>query len=151
MTDQRLERIKNDERLVLSFYFVSLVLNVVVFVYNGSKQSHILQTMPYCLLQIYFFHRNLIYVYLKNSILRCMWRDLGMSLPLCQSHWFASLILLQKFVLILPGTYSLSDKEKKKADTVCICKFNHSILSETGKITNRFFNKFMFSEDGLKV
>ena len=45
----------------------------------------------------------------------------------------------------------LVSQGKKKADTVCICKFNHSILSETGKITNRFFNKSMFSEDGLKV
>ena len=109
MTHQRLERIKNDERLVLSFYFVSLVLNVVIFVYNGSKQSHILQTMPNCLLQIYFFLRNLIYVYLKSSILRCMSRDLGMSLPLCQSHWFALI-----FALILPGTYSSSPKENWK-------------------------------------
>ena len=110
MTHSRLERWKNDERLVLSFHFVSFVLNVIVFVYNGLKQSHILQTMPNRLLQIYFFHRNLIYVYLKNSILRCMWRDLGMSLPLCLSHWSAS----QKFALILPGTYSSSHEEKTK-------------------------------------
>ena len=67
-----------------------------------------------------------------------------MSLPLCWSHWFAT----QKFALILPGTYSLSHREKK-AVKVCICKFNHSILSETGKITHRFFYKSMFSEDGL--
>ena len=58
------ERWKNDERLVLSFHFVSFVLNVIVFVYNGLKQSHILQTMPNRLLQIYFFHRNLIYTWL---------------------------------------------------------------------------------------
>ena len=102
-------------------------------------------TMPNCLLQIYFFHRNFIYVYLKNSILCCIWRDLNMSLPLCQSHWFAS----QKFALILPGTYS-SSQEEKKTDKVCIWKVNHSILSETGKITHRFFYKSMFSEDGLK-
>ena len=38
----------------------------------------------------------------------------------------------------------------KKADKVCICKFSHSILSETGKITHRFFDESMFSEDGLK-
>ena len=99
MTHSRLERWKNDERLVLSFHFVSFVLNVIVFVYNGLKQSHILQTMPNRLLQIYFFHRNLIYVYLKNSILRCMWRDFGMSLPLCYLHWFASL-KLTKFVYV---------------------------------------------------
>ena len=46
---------KNDERLVLSFHFVSFILNVIVFVYNGLKQSHILQTMRKRLLQIYFF------------------------------------------------------------------------------------------------
>ena len=56
-----------------------------------------------------------------------------------------SYFVSQKFALILPGTYSLSHKEKK-ADKVCICKFNHSILSETGKITHRC----NFSEDGLK-
>ena len=82
MTHSRLGRWKNDERLVLSFHFVLFVLNVIVFVYNELKQSHVLQTMPNRLLQIYFFHRNLIYIYLKNSILRCMWIDLGMSLPL---------------------------------------------------------------------
>ena len=76
MTHSRLERWKNDERLVLSFHFVSFVLNVIVFVYNGLKQSHILQTMPNRLLQIYFFHRNLIYVYLKNSIF-----------ALCEETW----------------------------------------------------------------
>ena len=128
-----------------SFHFVSFILKVIVFIYNGLKQSCILQTMPNRLLQIYFFHRKLIYVYLKNSILHSTWRDLGMSLPLCQSHWFAC----QKFALILSGTYSQSHEEKK-TDKVCICKFNHSILFETGKITHRFFYKSMFSKDGLK-
>ena len=42
------------------FYFFSFNLNVVLFVYNGLKQSHVLRTMPNRLLQIYFFHRNLI-------------------------------------------------------------------------------------------
>ena len=83
MTHSRLERWKNDGELVLSFHFVSFILNVIVFIYNGLKESHILQAMPNCLLQIYCFHSNLIYVYLKNIILRCMWRDLYMSLPLC--------------------------------------------------------------------
>ena len=55
MTHSHLGRWKNDERLVLSFHFVSFVLNVIVFVYNGLKQSHILQTMPNRLLQILFF------------------------------------------------------------------------------------------------
>ena len=90
MTHSRLERWKNDERLVLSFHFVSFVLNVIVFVYNGLKQSHILNG----LLQIYFFHRNLIYVYLKNSILGCMWRvwvcryvsHIGLHLLFCISE-----------------------------------------------------------------
>ena len=69
----------------------------------------------------------------------------AMLVTLVSISYFAS----QNFSLILPGTYSLSHKEKK-ADKVCICKFNHSILSETGKITHRFFYKSMFSEDGLK-
>ena len=62
---------------------------------------------------------------------------------ICISY-FAS----QNFALILPGTYSLSHGGEK-ADRVCICKFNCFILSETGKITHRFFYKYMFSEDGL--
>ena len=61
------------------------------------------------------------------------------------AHWFAS----REFALILPGTYYLSHKEKN-ADKVFICTFNHSILSETGKITHWFFYKSIFSEDGLK-
>ena len=69
----------------------------------------------------------------------------SMLVTLVCISYFAS----QKFALILPGTYSSSHKEKK-ADKVCICKFNHSILSETGKFTHRFFYKPMFSEDGLK-
>ena len=60
-----------------------------------------------------------------------------------------SYLASQKFALILPGTYS-SSHEEKKVDKVCICEFNHSILSETDKITHRFFYKFMFSENGLK-
>ena len=43
MTHSHLGRWKNDERLVLSSHFVSFVLNVIGFVYNGLKQSHILQ------------------------------------------------------------------------------------------------------------
>ena len=47
--------------------FVSLVLNVIVFGYNGLKQSLILQTKQNRLLQIsFFFHRNFIYVYFKK-------------------------------------------------------------------------------------
>ena len=42
---------------------------------------------------------------------------------------------------------------RKKTGKVCLCKFNHPILSETDKITkitHRFFYKSIFSEDGLK-
>ena len=62
ITHWRLKRRKTYERLVLSFYFVSFVLNVIVFVRNGLKQ-----TKPNRLFQIPFFHRNLIYVYLKKA------------------------------------------------------------------------------------
>ena len=55
MTHYRLKRWKIYERLVLYFYFVSLVLNVIVSIYNGLKQSLILQTEPNRLLQISFF------------------------------------------------------------------------------------------------
>ena len=69
----------------------------------------------------------------------------AMLVTLVCISYFAS----QKFASTLPGTY-YSSHEEKKADKVYICKFNHSILSETGKITHRFFYKSMFSEDGLK-
>ena len=59
-------RRKNYERLVLYFYFVLFVLNMIVFIYNGLKQSLILQTEPNRLLQIsFFFHRD-VYLYLKK-------------------------------------------------------------------------------------
>ena len=60
MSHLRLKRRKNYERPVLSFYFVSFVLNVSVFDYNGLKQN---QTVCF---KFIFFHRNLIYVYLKK-------------------------------------------------------------------------------------
>ena len=67
MTHYCLKRRKIYERFVLYFYFVSFVLNVIVSIYNGLKQSLILQTEPNRLLQIsFFFHRNLIYVLLKK-------------------------------------------------------------------------------------
>ena len=56
------------QRLAPSFYFVAFVLNVIVFLYNGLKQSRILQRKPNHLLQISFCHRNLIYVYLKKYL-----------------------------------------------------------------------------------
>ena len=50
ITHWRLKRRKTYERLVLSFYIVSFVLNVIVFVRNGLKQ-----TKPNRLFQIPFF------------------------------------------------------------------------------------------------
>ena len=47
---------------------ILFVLNFIALVYNGWKQSLILQTKPNRLLQISFFHRNLIYVYLKKDL-----------------------------------------------------------------------------------
>ena len=131
-----MKRWKNDERFLLSFHFVLFVLNVIIFVYNGLKQNHILQTMPNRLLQIYFFHRNLIYVYLKNSIF-----------AVCEEIWvwvchYVSHIGLHLLFWISEICINLTRD--------LFCKFNHSILSESGKITHRFFYKSMFSEDGLK-
>ena len=123
MTHSYLARWKKDERLVLSFHFVSFVLNVIVFVYNKSKQSHILQTMPTRLLQFYFFHRKLVYVYLKNSILRCMWRDLGIWVCRYVSHIGLHLLFcISEFCINLTRDLFLVSRGKKKADKVCICK-----------------------------
>ena len=71
-----------------------------------------------------------------------MWRDLGMSLPLCWSHWFAS----QKFALILPRTYSSSHEEKKKlAKFIYVSSIIPSYLKlaklHTGFSTNPCFLK----------
>ena len=131
-----MKRWKNDERLLLSFHFVLFVLNVIIFVYNGLKQSHILQTMPNRLLQIYFFHRNLIYVYLKNSIF-----------AVCEETWvwvchYVSHIGLHLLFWISEICFNLT--------RYLFWKFSHSILSKSGKITHRFFYKSMFSEVGLK-
>ena len=59
-----------------------------------------------------------------------MWRDLGMSLPLCYSHLFASDILLRKFVLILPrDTFFITRGKKRLAKFV----YTSSIIS-SGKM-----------------
>ena len=62
ITHWRLKRRKTYERLVFSFYIVSFVLNVNVFVRNGLKQ-----TKPNRF-KFLFFHRNLTYVYLKKHL-----------------------------------------------------------------------------------
>ena len=53
---------EKNEGDALSFCFVSFVLNVIVFVYNGLKQSLIQQTKPNRLLQISFFLRILRFI-----------------------------------------------------------------------------------------
>ena len=57
-----------------------------------------------------------------------MWRDLGMSLQLYQSHSFATLILILKFSLNYQEHIPRLTR-KKEADKVSIYKFDHSILS----------------------
>ena len=54
---------KKYERVVLSFCIVSFVLNVIILVYNGLKQSFILQTKPNRFLQISLFHRILMFIF----------------------------------------------------------------------------------------
>ena len=50
----------------INFYFVSCVLNVIVFVYNGLKLSLILKIKPNHLLQNSFCHRNLMFISKKS-------------------------------------------------------------------------------------
>ena len=75
MTHYYLARRKKNERLILSFGFVWFVLNVFVFLYNRLKQSLILQTNTNRFLQIFFPHRNLIYIYflIKHIVLIATW------------------------------------------------------------------------------
>ena len=68
---------KNYERPVLSFYFVSFVLNVSVFDYNGLKQSLILQTKPNRLLQISFFFIGTLFMFILKKYLALFVERLG--------------------------------------------------------------------------
>ena len=111
MTHQYLERKKNYQRPLLSFSLVWFVVNVLVFVCNGLKQSVILQANPNRFLYISFFIGTLFMFILKKH-LALMWRDLDTSLLPCLSYLFVSLILLRKFALISPGTRSSSHEEK---------------------------------------
>ena len=54
------------ETVVLFFLFFFFVLNLIVFVYNGLKQSLILKTKPNCFLQICSFHRILMFILKKH-------------------------------------------------------------------------------------
>ena len=117
MTHYYLARRKNNERLVLSFGFVWFVLDVIVFVYNRLKQSLLLQTNANRFLQIFFCHRNLIYIYFfKKSILCLLQLGYGFA-AMCVT--FICLSCFASQICIIPGTRSWSHEEKK-ADKVCI-------------------------------
>ena len=53
--------------IVLSFYFVSFILNVIVFDYNGLKQALFCKQNQSVCYKFLFFHRNLIYAHLKKQ------------------------------------------------------------------------------------
>ena len=53
---------EKNEGVVLSFCFVSFILNVIVFVYIGLKQSLILLTKPNRFSLISFFHSILVLI-----------------------------------------------------------------------------------------
>ena len=57
------------ERVVLSCFFILIVSYVIVFVYNGLKQSLILQTKPNRFLQISSFYRILMFIVRKHLAL----------------------------------------------------------------------------------
>ena len=115
MTHQRLERRKNDERRVHSLYFVSFVLNVIVLVYSGLKQNHILQTMSNRLLQIYFFSQEPYLCSSKKQHLALYVETLGypfaamLAILVCISYF-----VLEIFINPTPGTHSLSHEENEK-------------------------------------
>ena len=76
--------------------------------------------------------------------MRCTLWDLGVSLPLCYSHLFASYNLLRIFVLILLLTHSSSHEWKKGWQSLYIQ------IQLFHLANNFFFGKSMFSDDGLK-
>ena len=49
-------------------FFVSFVLNVIVPDYNGLKESLILDKTKPFVTNFFFFHWNLIYLYLKKYL-----------------------------------------------------------------------------------
>ena len=123
MTHYCLKRRKIYERFVLYFYFVSFVLNVIVFIYNGLKQSLILQTEPNRLLQIsFFFHRDVFYLYLKKVSCFACGETCTIVVTFVSISYFASQICINpnRDTLLVP---------KKKPDKFFTYKFNHSILS----------------------
>ena len=111
MTHQRLKRRKNYERLVLSFHFVLFVLNVIVFLYNGLKQSHILQTMSNRLLQIYFFSWEP-YLCLSKIQHHALYVErLGHEFP----AMLVTLVCISEFCINLTRDLFLVSQGKKKA------------------------------------
>ena len=57
------------EQVVLSCFFILIVSYVIVFVYNGLKQSLILQTKPNHFLEISSLHRILMFISKKHLAL----------------------------------------------------------------------------------
>ena len=119
ITHWRLKRRKTYERLVLSFYIVSFVLNVIVFVRNGLKQ-----TKANRLFQIPFFEYELATILVTFVCI----------------FYFDS----QIFINLTRDTFLVS-RGKKKLTKVCIYKFDHSILNWQNN-TQVFFDKSIFSD-----
>ena len=71
---------------MLSFFF-SLVLNIIVFVFNGLKQSLILLTKPNCLYRFLFFIGTLFMLIFKKAY--C---------ALCGQTWveFAAMLVISR-------------------------------------------------------
>ena len=94
-------------------FFVSFVLIVIVFAYNRLKQNLIPQRKPnrfftnlFSLYDSYvYLKKNHLVLYLKNWV--------RVSYYVHHFCLHLSLILLRKFVLILPGRDSLSHEKKK--------------------------------------
>ena len=123
------------EHLVLSFYFVLFVLNVIVFNYNGLKQSLILQRKPNCY-NFFFFIGTL--CLFKKSILRCTYVErLGYEfgtvlVTFVDISYFASQICINSMrdTFLIPHTFLKTWVDNS-------IKFSTSILC-TKKVINNY-------------
>ena len=93
----------------LYFLFLFVCFKCYCFVYNGLKQSFILQTKPNRFFQISSFHRVLTFILRTNLAL---FVETWVQVCCYVYHLCLHFILLHKSALILPVRHSLSHEKK---------------------------------------
>ena len=109
------------EWVVLSWFFVLFVLNVIVFVYNGLKQSLILQTKPNHLLEISSFHMILMFISKKHLVPYIIETRVQVCCYVHHLHVGISYFALQICINLTREKFLVS--LEKKGGNVCIYTF----------------------------